>query len=222
MLETKDESVRIAAKMDLQVRISELMPQGRAQYILARPFPMISALIVEHGLQTMQSVIFALIKDFCSSLNIGKDGNMNEDQMIECAGFLLDECGNFRLEDYLMMFAMAKRGDLVKVYNRMDIQVIAQMLDEYWQRRNSAGNKAQNAPVIDSKPNVIPLADASPEVQQEFKEAKENLLKEIEAKKNGINDQAAEDARRQQMNINRRALWDGTYDKIVKPEIPEP
>jgi hypothetical protein len=42
--------------------------------------------------------------DFCSSINVLR--NMNEDQMIEAAAMLIAECGNFRLEDYVMMFSM--------------------------------------------------------------------------------------------------------------------
>ncbi|MBK7885497.1 MAG: hypothetical protein IPJ81_18160 [Chitinophagaceae bacterium] len=84
-----------------------------------------------------------MIKDFCSSLNVVR--NMNEDQMIEAAAMLLDECENFRLEDYMIMFSMAKRGELVKIMDRIDLQVITAMLDEYFTRRKLAAiNKVDN------------------------------------------------------------------------------
>ncbi len=58
--------------------------------------------------------------------------------MIEAANMLLEECDNFRLEDYVMMFQMGKRGELFDVHDRIDLQVITAMLDEYWNKRHAA------------------------------------------------------------------------------------
>ena len=69
--------------------------------------------------------------------------------MIESASMLIDECGNFRLQDYTMMFTMAKRGQLVKIRDRIDISVITQLLDEYWKRRNFAGMKLQESEILE-------------------------------------------------------------------------
>lgn len=80
-----------------------------------------------------------MVKDLSSSINVVR--NMNEDQMIEAAAMLLDECDNFRLEDYQMMFAMAKRGTLVRILDRLDINIISQMMDEYYTRRRMAGER---------------------------------------------------------------------------------
>ncbi len=108
---------------------------------------MIRDLINEHGKKTMLKVLFLLIKDFCNSINVVR--NINEDQMIEAAAVLIDECNNFRLEDYTIMFSVAKRGGLVKILDRMDISVISQMLDEYWKRRNFAGMKLQESETLE-------------------------------------------------------------------------
>lgn len=90
----------------------------------------------------MLAVLSILIKDFCASLNVVR--NMNEDQIIEAALVLLDECGNFRLQDYLMMFQLAKRGGLnIKILDRMDIQIITQMLDAYWEKRHQDAKKRE-------------------------------------------------------------------------------
>lgn len=66
---------------------------------------------------------------------------MNEEQMIEAASMLIDECSNFRLEDYVMMFQMAKRGELFDVHDRIDLQVVTRMLDTYWEKRNKAAEE---------------------------------------------------------------------------------
>lgn len=116
------------------------MPQGKPNYLEMVNYPMIKQLVHQNGMPMMHKVLFLLVKDFCASMNVVR--NMNEEQMIESASMLLDECGNFRLEDYVMMFQMAKRGDLVKIMDRIDMQKITEMLDEYWKRRHDAGNKA--------------------------------------------------------------------------------
>lgn len=123
--------------MELLAMTGELMPAGKPRYLEVIQYPMIRSLIAEHGRKTMLKVLFLLVKDFCASLNVVR--NMNEDQMIEAASMLIDECDNFRIEDYIMMFSMGKKGELVKIMDRMDIQVITCMMDEYWRRRFIAG-----------------------------------------------------------------------------------
>lgn len=128
--------------MELLSMSSGLMPAGKPTYLEVIKFPMIKNLIDEYGSKTMMKVLFLQVKDFCSSMNVVR--NMNEDQMIESAAMLIDECGNFRIEDYVMMFQMAKRGDLVKIMDRIDINVITQMLDVYWEKRRDAAINNQD------------------------------------------------------------------------------
>lgn len=115
------------------------MPKGKADFLSVIKYPMIKSLVAEKGRNYMHKVLFLLVKDFCNSFNVVR--NMNEDQMIEAANMLLEECGNFRLEDYVMMFQMGKRGELFDVHDRIDLQVITAMLDKYWELRNAAGEK---------------------------------------------------------------------------------
>ena len=127
---------KLEAKMDLIRQSSELMPAGKPNFLDVIRYPKISDMIADHGYSRMLKVIFLMVKDFCASMNVVR--NMNEDQMIEAAAMLLDECGNFRIEDYVMMFQLGKRGQLVKLMDRIDINVITLMLDEYWSERHSA------------------------------------------------------------------------------------
>lgn len=113
-----------------------LMPAGKPTYLQVIQYPMVKQLVQDNGNKTMLKVLFLLVKDFCASMNVVR--NMNEDQMIESAAMLIDECDNFRMEDYVMMFQMGKRGDLVKVMDRIDINVLTLMLDAYWEKRRDA------------------------------------------------------------------------------------
>src|SRR5205085_8339473 len=122
---------------------SSLMPAGNANFLDVIKYPMIISLVRDHGKKRMLKVIYLLVRDFCSSLNVVR--NMNQDQMIEAASMLTEECGNFRLEDYAIMFSIGKRGELVKIYDRIDLSIITQMLDEYWKRRQAAAEKLEES-----------------------------------------------------------------------------
>lgn len=136
-----EQGVDFSAKLELATITSDLMPAGKPNYLGMIKYPMIRDLIQEHGKQALIKAIFLLIRDFCTSMNVVR--NMTEDQMIEAAAMLVDECDNFRLEDYTMMFTMAKRGALVDIRDRIDIQMITKIMDEYWSRRREQGYRAQ-------------------------------------------------------------------------------
>jgi hypothetical protein len=123
------------AKLELISVTRELMPGGKPTFLEVVKYPMISDLVISQGETTMLKIMFLLVKDFCNSVNVVR--NMNDDQMIEAASMLLDECGNFRLEDYVMMFTMAKRGGLGKIYDRIDLEVISNVMDQYWSKRKA-------------------------------------------------------------------------------------
>lgn len=170
--------------MELVSLTGGLMPAGKPAFLEVVKYPMIRDLVEQNGKKTMLKVIFLLVKDFCNSINVVR--NMNEDQMIEAGAMLIDECDNFRLEDYTMMFALGKRGNLVKVYDRIDISIITQMMDEYWRRRYEAGKKLQEEELLeDLGPSVrlidnvnlqdIKLQKAADNLSGVFNELKEKL-----------------------------------------------
>lgn len=177
--------LRQEGKMELISITSELMPKGEPDLIGVVRYPQIVRLCQEVGKKGVFYMILTLVKDMCSSLNVVR--NMNEDQMMEAASMLLDEAGNFRLEDYVMMFSMAKRGQLIKIYDRIDIDVVGLIADEYWIRRGKAGKKKQeseynyfedNLKEIERAPGKIPLGELemlTTQMSVEAIEAAENL-----------------------------------------------
>lgn len=141
-METPD---REGAKMELMVKTSELMPGGSPDFLTVVKYPMIKDVVKIQGHKPTLAVLSIMVKDFSASINVVR--NLNEDQVIEIAGMLLDECDNFRLEDYVMMFSLAKRGKLVKIFDRLDISVVTEMLDNYWKQRHEQGIKHQEKEV---------------------------------------------------------------------------
>lgn len=130
---------KMNAKIQLVSFAGTLLPNGNPAFRDIINFPTITKLISEYGKSHIMKIVFLLVKDLCNSVNVVR--NMSEDQMIEAAGMLIDECDNLRLEDYIMMFTLGKRGQLVKIMDRMDIDIISKMLDSYWQMRYEAGQR---------------------------------------------------------------------------------
>ncbi len=132
----KTEVDKMAGKMELLEICSFLMPNGNPNYLEIVKYPMIRDLLSEKDRIYIHKILFLLVKDFCNAMNVVR--NMNEDQMIEAANMLIEECGNFRIEDYVMMFQMGKKGELIEIRDRIDLQMITSMLDKYWVKRNNA------------------------------------------------------------------------------------
>lgn len=141
----QDQETRQANKLALIQITNELMPAGKPNYLQVTKFPPVAALVGQLGEPAVLLLLSIMVRDFCGSLNVVR--NMNEDQILEAAAMLLNECDNFRLEDYTMMFALARKGDLVKIYDRIDLQVITAIMDAYWERRHRAGLEARDADV---------------------------------------------------------------------------
>lgn len=127
---------RLVAKLAYGKVIKELFPDGKPNYLGVVQFPKITDLIKEVSEPVVLLLIAVMVRDYCASVNVAR--NMNEDQILEAAAMLMEEAGNFRLEDYAMMFAQAKRGKLVKVYERIDLTTITDMADAYYAERRDA------------------------------------------------------------------------------------
>lgn len=140
-LEVANKEIRSEAKMELMTISSNMMVDGKPNIVGVIKYPMIKKLIEDHGKKKILKAVFLLVKDFCNSINVVR--NMNEDQMIECANMLIDECGDFRMEDYVMMFQIAKRGILFDFRDRLDMQIVTKILDAYWIRRLREGREEQ-------------------------------------------------------------------------------
>lgn len=139
-LQSGDDKSRATTKMELVGIVSDLMPRGVPMLAETKKYPTIASMAPQLTKKVLRTVLLAMVRDFCSSMNVVR--NMNEDQMIEAACMLLDECGNFRLEDYQIMFTMAKRNQIGKIYDRLDIQYISLVMDEFYTLRRRAGEAA--------------------------------------------------------------------------------
>jgi hypothetical protein len=141
MASNADDKSKGVARFELVTATSALMPGGQPQFKEIASRAPIAILVETMSRADMIKHLYVLINDFCSSLNVVR--NMSHDQMIDAAAMLLDECGDFRLEDYMVMFTLAKRGQLVKIMDRIDISIIGQMMDAYYAMRRAEGQQIQ-------------------------------------------------------------------------------
>lgn len=174
--------------MELIAISRDLMPEGKPAFLQVVKFPMIRDLAKSEGPNIMLKVLLLMVKDFCNSLNVVR--NMNDDQMIEAASMLLDECDNFRLEDYTMMFSLGKRGQLVKIMDRIDLQIITAMMDEYWIQRKRAATKTVDEEIkhLDSIGNTARLIDTMNPIDAKMNKAADGVTSAIEALRVGMID----------------------------------
>lgn len=119
----------VKAKLQFSREMAILMPAGKPDYLCVNKFPSIRQLITDIGEPAVVLLVSSLIQDFCSTMNRARP--MSAVQIAEVAFMLVFECGTFRLEDYAMMFAQAKRGELVKIYESIDMSVITAIRDAY-------------------------------------------------------------------------------------------
>lgn len=113
--------------------------------------PAIKLLIDNGQKKEVSTLLTLLLKKFCNSFNVVR--NMNNEQILDCVHFLIDECGNFRIEDYILMFNMGKLGKLGKILDRVDISVIAMMKENYEQLTSKDFQEAMTKPKQISPPN---------------------------------------------------------------------
>lgn len=128
-------------KIELSKISNQLIPEGRPDFKNVINYPAIKK-IAEENFKLTALMISSLIKDFCSSFNVVR--NMNEDQILESAMILIEDAGNYRVEDYVMMFSLAKKGKLrVKIMDRIDLDIINQLSIAYHELRSNEGYKIQ-------------------------------------------------------------------------------
>jgi hypothetical protein len=134
--------------MNYLTAVRSLMINGKPDFELSAKAKPISYLVKEFGFGKVQKLVFLMIKDFCDSVNVVR--NMTEDQMIEASAILIDEADNMRLEDYAVFFAGCKKGDYGIIRDRIDLQTIQSMLDDFWLYRHQVGIALRDKDVLDS------------------------------------------------------------------------
>ncbi len=123
-------------KIKMSAMASEIMPAGAPDFSIIPYCPTINQLKKSRGHEQVMTVLMLLISDFNNSVNVPEGKKMTDAQIVEAASFLLDEAGNYRLEDYFFMFTLAKRNRLYdgkkgRIFDRVDLPLISDFKDSY-------------------------------------------------------------------------------------------
>lgn len=185
------EQQETAAKMQLVSMSSKLIPGGVVSFKSLEQCASLKAIQQEMGITEVQTLLLLLIKNFCNSMNVVR--NMSEDQAIECAVYLHDECRDFTLEDYIIMFTLAKRGKLGKILDHVDIAVIAGIHSEYLAIRQAEFRKIHDERNKWTPPppdKTVPVEQVSeivgPYLEKWRQELKEEQLRDAEERRDNI------------------------------------
>lgn len=140
----ESEEQRFDAKLQLSRLHNVLIPSGTPDYLLTVKFKTIGQQIEIYGKQTILKSLFLLIKDFAGTFNVVR--NMTDDQMVDCALLLTENYKhtNYRIEDFVQFFQVAKTGRYGKVFDRIDAPMILELLDRFDDERWKAGNEKLN------------------------------------------------------------------------------
>lgn len=184
-------------KLELVNAAQRLIPGGVVAFTELIGCPSIKSVAAGIGIPQTQTLIFLLIANFCKSFNVVR--NMTEDQMIECAVYLLDECLDFTVEDYVIMFTLGKRRKLGTIMDHIDIEVIAEIHQQYLAHRQAkfkAINEQRRQDERQKKEQEIKNQD--PEVANKAIEKLKEITYEM------VNKEKLEDQRRHQAMISSR------------------
>lgn len=196
------------------------MPAGNPDFRTIRYREPLKELIKQHGEATIVKVLYTIIADFCNSLNVVR--NMNSIQITEAAAMLVNECDDFRLEDYAVMFTLGKRGQLVKILDHVDINVIGVMLDEYYKVRRMAGQRLaeEDFNKDEEKYRQRPLPPTTEE-EKEMDERWGKLVGEMTAWKEADDErEEAEMAKKRYVQVKGYALLNGINIKALEKQYP--
>jgi len=197
---------------------SELMPKGEPNFkAIAQYTPIQKMLDLELASRTdLREILTILVMNFSESLNVVR--NLNATQAVEIVEMLIEECGDeksgFRVEDYFLMFQLAKRGEIGDIRDRIDIQLVSKLLDEYWHYRYKEGKRLKEQQEKEFAEKRLEQGrkalgsgeskDGNITMEQfkaEIKKIEEQMI--LNKQKYAFND-PSEDARKKQMEENRK------------------
>lgn len=87
----------------------------------------------ELGIFSLIAILNIIVKDFVSSFNVGKQVSVN--QIPEISKAIIDEFYWLKIEDFKLCFSNAKKGHYGNAYDRIDIAVIFEWLNNYCDER---------------------------------------------------------------------------------------
>lgn len=144
-------------------------PESKPNYLeLLKTPDRIVALEEIIGLPTLGKIIMAEIARFQLAFNVARP--MNAQQIALCAESIITSAAEdyLSLEDLLVFFTNARRGDYGKIYERLDEQIIFQLLEQYREERHRFYTNYQDEQHVKNKASGKSSAEAGEITLREF------------------------------------------------------
>lgn len=93
-------------------------------------------LVTQYGKEKIHGLLIVMLTDFCNFYNVIRP--MSAIQIVDCAFELINTSieDYLGIEDFTIFFQGAKNGKYGKIYDRLDQQIIFDMLEMYRQERH--------------------------------------------------------------------------------------
>jgi hypothetical protein len=137
MPKDEEQSVRLLATWPEQY-YNSLLPNSY-NAVFESPACTIGRYKRQEGDTKAVSLIYLMLDDFISFLNVGK--TMDPRQVTQTANLILEDYCYLKIDDFKLFFSRAKKGVYGTSYDRIDGQMILQWLAKYTNERcNEADN----------------------------------------------------------------------------------
>lgn len=157
---------------------AKLTPKGNPDFSILRDRPWIKNMEQQYGAHRVLAALIVIISNFNKMLGVVRP--MTAIQINDCAVHLLNEAGNYRIEDYVMMFTMAKAGKLGKIMDRIDLEMVCRFHEEYDRLRSDYGQRMQEEQVRQEEKKLLsdpPPPDHDPTQKFDITEVLEKYKK---------------------------------------------
>jgi hypothetical protein len=175
-------SIRVQDDFQISSIVSSYIKAGTPQFALLLQTPLgdrIPGLAAKYGSKRIHALIVILVTNFCNNLNLIRP--MTESQIVSCSFELMNTASEDQLsiEDLTVFFNGAVAGKYGRILDRMDQQILFELLENYRQERHISYSRLQEERHIQLK-SLGPI-DRSCEDQQEirdlFRQANVDYLK---------------------------------------------
>lgn len=164
-------SIRVRDDFQISCIVSSYIKAGAPQFPLLLQTPLqdrIPGLAAKYGNKRIHALIVILVTNFCNGLNLIRP--MTESQIVSCSFELMNTASEDQLsvEDLAVFFQGAITGKYGRILDRMDQQILFELLENYRQERHISYSNYQEERHAQLK-SLGPI-DRECEDQQEIKD----------------------------------------------------
>lgn len=132
-------SIKTGDLLEVELSLNRFKDKGLIKYENLLSIPVkdrLPGLVEQYGAKRIHQLLVVLLTEFCNTFNVIRP--MSANQIVSCASEILNTSNEdyLSMEDLTIFFQGAKTGKYGKVYDRLDQQMIFEMLEIYRQERH--------------------------------------------------------------------------------------